>query len=91
MRFSKQVVMAVVALNIVFTIAVLFCFMRTGNEPAVLIGAWFSFTTVELWQLAMIKKAKVKGGGNSEGYKPTAPEVTTDSPVTYQGLQDPRD
>lgn len=60
MKFSKRIVIAVVALNIMFTIAVLFAFLKTGSEPGVLIGAWFSFTTVELWQLAAIKKAKVK-------------------------------
>ncbi|MDU5274376.1 MAG: hypothetical protein E6163_00485 [Peptoniphilus lacydonensis] len=29
-------------------------------EPSTLIGAWFSFTTVELWQLARIKKEKIR-------------------------------
>lgn len=60
MKFSKRIVVTVVVLNIAFTIAVLFAFLRTGSEPAALIGAWFSFTTIELWQLAAIKKHKIK-------------------------------
>jgi hypothetical protein len=33
-------------------------FVKTGSEPVVLIGAWFSFMSVEVWQLAQIKKTK---------------------------------
>lgn len=56
--FSKIVVMAVIALNVIFTGIVLSLFLKTGTEPSSLIVAWFSFTTVELWSLAGIKKAK---------------------------------
>lgn len=56
--FSKIVVMAVIALNVLFTGIVLSLFLKTGTEPSSLIVAWFSFTTVELWSLAGIKKAK---------------------------------
>lgn len=56
--FSKVIVSAVIALNVIFTIAVLKVFLRTSTEPSSLIVAWFSFTTVELWSLAGIKKAK---------------------------------
>lgn len=59
MKFSKAIVLAVILLNIAFTIAVLFIFYKTGFEPSVLIGAWFAFTTTELWALASIKKAEV--------------------------------
>lgn len=58
--FSKIVVSAVIALNVLFTIAVLIIFLKTSCEPSGLIIAWFSFTTVELWSLAGIKKAKEK-------------------------------
>lgn len=59
-RFSKLVVSAVVILNVCFTIAVLYVFLKTnGNEPTVLIGAWFGFTTGELWMLSSIKKKKI--------------------------------
>ena len=59
-RFSKFIVILVVFLNILFTAAVLYIFMRTGSEPMTLIGAWFTFTTGELWMLSSIKKSKVK-------------------------------
>lgn len=61
-KFSKLVVAAVVALNVGFTAAVLYVFLKVGSEPAALIAAWFAFTTGELWMLASIKKQKVRGG-----------------------------
>lgn len=60
MRFSKVVVSFIVVMNVVFTAAVLGIFYKVGSEPAVLIGAWFAFTTGELWALASIRKSKVK-------------------------------
>lgn len=62
-RFSKLIVTAVVVLNIFFTIAVLFVFLKVGSEPVTLIGCWFGFTTGELWMLSTIKKTKVKKDG----------------------------
>ena len=59
-KFSKLIVAAVVALNTGFTAAVLYVFLRTKVEPTMLIGAWFAFTTGELWLLAGITKTKVK-------------------------------
>ena len=56
--FSKIVVMGVIILNVIFTAIVLAIFLTTSSEPSSLIVAWFSFTTVELWSLAGIKKAK---------------------------------
>ena len=58
--FSKFIVSFVIALNVMFTLAVLIIFLKTSTEPSSLIVAWFSFTTVELWSLAGIKKAKEK-------------------------------
>lgn len=58
--FSKLVVISVILLNVLFTLAILYIFMKTSTEPSGLIIAWFSFTTVELWSLAGIKKAKEK-------------------------------
>lgn len=57
--FSKLIVMFVIIANVLFTASVLFIFLRTSAEPITLIGSWFAFTTVELWQLATIKKRKV--------------------------------
>lgn len=59
-RFSKFIVAAVVILNAIFTAAVLYVFLKVGSEPVVLIGAWFGFTTGELWLVASVTKAKVK-------------------------------
>ena len=58
--FSKIIVSSVIVLNVIFTALILWIFLKTSNEPSGLIIAWFSFTTVELWSLAGIKKAKEK-------------------------------
>lgn len=67
-KFSKLIVTAVVILNILFTIAVLYVFLKVGSEPITLIGCWFAFTTGELWMLSSIKKSKVnkKEGADNE-------------------------
>ena len=65
-RFSKWIVSLVILLNVAFTGAVLFLFLRTGSEPSTLIVAWFGFTTVELWTLAGITKTKEKLRGGQE-------------------------
>ena len=56
-EYSKFIVSTVIFLNIIFTVAV---FIIVESEPSTLIGAWFSFTTVELWQLARIKNKKIE-------------------------------
>lgn len=63
-RFSKAIVATVIILNILFTVAILYVFSQTGNEPATLIGCWFAFTTGELWMLSSIKKKKIKEDNN---------------------------
>ena len=67
MKFSKWIVTLVILLNAAFTVAVLFIFYRVGTEPTTLIGAWFSFTTIELWALAGIKKREIEKQNNREG------------------------
>jgi uncharacterized protein with PQ loop repeat len=62
--FSKIIVSAVIILNVLFTYAILKVFLKTSCEPTSLVVAWFSFTTVELWSLAGIKKAKEKKKNN---------------------------
>lgn len=42
-------------------------FLRVGSEPATLIGAWFAFTTGELWMLSSVKKTKVNKENNQSG------------------------
>lgn len=58
MKFSKKIVILVIALNALFALAVMWVFCKTSAEPVVLIGAWFGFTTTELWALAGIKKGE---------------------------------
>ena len=67
MKFSKIIVSLVILLNVLFTVGVLYVFLRVGSEPATLIGAWFAFTTGELWMLSSIKKTKVKKENNQSG------------------------
>lgn len=57
-QYSKMIVSFVILANVVFTLLVLVTFWRTAGEPSTLIGAWFTFTTVELWNLARIKGKK---------------------------------
>lgn len=64
MRFSKLIVSLIILLNVLFTAGVLYVFLRVGSEPATLIGAWFAFTTGELWMLSSIKKKKIKEDNN---------------------------
>ena len=66
-RFSKFIVTLVILLNVTFTAAVLYVFLQVGNEPMTLIGAWFGFTTGELWMLSNIKKTKVNKENNQSG------------------------
>lgn len=61
-RFSKLIVTAVVALNTMFAAAVFYVFLRVGSEPGVLVAAWFTFTTGELWALAIIRRGETRQG-----------------------------
>ncbi len=64
MRFSKLIVSLIILLNVLFTVGVLYVFLRVGNEPSILIGAWFAFTTGELWMLSSIKKKEIDNEGD---------------------------
>lgn len=66
--YSKIIVAFVIIINIFFTIGTLYIFLKTGSEPTTLIGAWFTFTTVEVWQLAKIKRSKSKKENKNEYY-----------------------
>lgn len=66
MKFSKKIVVFIVILNIVFAAAVLAVFWHTGSEPGVLVGAWFAFTTGELWALSKVTREKNKIKKESE-------------------------
>ena len=66
MKFSKFIVTLVILLNVGFTVAVLYAFLRVGSEPTALISAWFGFTTIELWALAGIKKKEIEKQNSKE-------------------------
>lgn len=65
--FSKFIIISIIIINIAFTFYVLEIFKTIGNEPVVLIGAWFAFTTGELWMLSSVKKSKIKEGVEYDG------------------------
>jgi len=67
-RFSKLIVSLIILLNVLFTVGVLYVFLRVGNEPSILIGAWFAFTTGELWMLSSIKKKEIDNGEHRDNY-----------------------
>lgn len=60
MKYSKVIVSLIIILNVMFAIGVLVVFWHTSNEPVALVGAWFGFTTGELWLLSGIKKRKIE-------------------------------
>lgn len=59
-KYSKFIVFLVIVLNAAFAYKTLNVFSQTGSEPTMLITAWFTFTTGELWMLAGIRKSKKK-------------------------------
>ena len=65
-KFSKKIVAMIILLNMAFTIAVLYTFLKVGSEPTVLITAWFGFTTGELWLLSGITKKKISDNYRTE-------------------------
>ena len=58
-EYSKIIVSMIIAVNILFTLCIMILFLKKGSEPTTLITAWFSFTTIELWNLAKIKRHKI--------------------------------
>ena len=64
MNYTKKIVAVVIVLAVIFTVATLWVFVKTGgNEPTVLVASVFAFLTSELWNLARIK---INGGGTYE-------------------------
>lgn len=68
MKFSKIIVSLVILLNVLFTVGVLYVFLKIGSEPMTLIGCWFAFTTGELWLLATIKKKEIDNDEYRDNY-----------------------
>lgn len=80
-KFSNIIVLLVIGMNMWFTDRVLDAFEVIGVEPVVLIGAFFAFTTGELWLLAGIKKNKIKETAKSD--RITARQTITDTVIGY--------
>jgi len=59
-NYSKKMVTWISITLLLFIIAVLILYWHTGSEPGILIGAVFGAALGEYWQLAGIKKAKIK-------------------------------
>lgn len=81
MKFSKKIVTLCITLVVIFTVAVFTVFMYTGNEPATLITAFFSFITIELWSLAGVTKIKVKNGSDEGEETIEEEEEVTDNGI----------
>jgi uncharacterized membrane protein len=64
--FSKKIVSLILILNVLFTLAILYVFLKTGSEPMALVGAFFGFTGIELWSLSKIKRVEIKEEGNDD-------------------------
>ena len=69
MDYMTKIVNLIIALNVVFCIAVLVVFWHTSSEPSALVASWFLFTGTELVSLASIKKKKIEGGSYGEDFK----------------------
>lgn len=66
MKFSNKVVIAVILLNVLFTLAVLAVSWHTGQGLDSLVVGWFAFTTGELWTLGKIKRDKIGKDDNND-------------------------
>lgn len=66
MKFSNRVVAVVIALNVLFTLAVLVVSWHTSQGLDTLVVGWFAFTTGELWTLGKIKRDKIGKDDNND-------------------------
>lgn len=64
MKYSKKIVTMVIALNIPFTVAVLYLNSRGMMVSDELVRGWFRFTGIELVAIAGIKVAEVVRDGH---------------------------
>ena len=66
MKFSEKIVIAVIILNVLFTIGCLaVCWHGDQSIDALVVG-WFAFTTTELWGLSKIKREKIRKDENND-------------------------
>lgn len=63
----KRVVFTLILAAFIFTVVMIFVFLRMGSEPSTLIENVFRFLSVEGGAMALIKSVKtVKGTSNGE-------------------------
>lgn len=58
--YSKRLVVFIILFVIAFAAAILYVFLKVGAEPVVLVTSVMGFATVQLWNMASIKKTKIK-------------------------------
>lgn len=63
--YSKLIVLLVIMLNVAFTVYIVESMKVMLFEPAVLVGGWFTFTSVEVGACAYVKAKKTKAGGDT--------------------------
>jgi len=56
--FTKSIVILIIFLNVAFALGVMWLVYKVGREPSALVVSFYSFTTVQLWNMAFIKKQK---------------------------------
>ena len=56
MTYLKKIVIFVLVINVVFTAAAFYCFIKVGSEPGILIASWFGFTAVVFTAFRNYKK-----------------------------------
>lgn len=64
--YSKKILSKLFRDYRIFVLLVLYAFIKTGNEPIVLIGAVTGFLSIEVWQLARIKIREIDKEGNDD-------------------------
>ncbi len=57
-QFMNRVVIAMILAALIFTVVMIFVFVRTGSEPSTLIENVFRFLSVEGGAMALIKSVK---------------------------------
>lgn len=65
-QFMNRVVIAMILAAFIFTVVMIFVFVRTGSEPSTLIENVFRFLSVEGGAMALIKSVKTVTRRKSE-------------------------
>ncbi len=65
--FMKRVVFTMILAAFIFTVVMIFVFLRVGSEPSTLIENVFRFLSVEGGAMALIKSVKTVKGTKSNG------------------------